>query len=236
MAVRLVSDIELPNSIRLTKDAELPHQRLVTCKFKMGLNFVPEYVSDSWGQKLSDGYKSWYDFGGRLETDSNYRLQNRLEKGWEDYFSLDNDIRDFSPSNSRSVIFVYLHLSDHILGMMVLSFNHNSMIDDEPLLHLEYIEANPKFSKEIMSLVKSRGIDPKDIGMPSFSVSGVGTALIRYAINLSIFYRYRGRLQLYALREAEAFYLALGMVKVPDSSGIGIMEFTELSAFECLKL
>jgi len=234
MAVPWVSDIELPNSIRLVKDAELPHQRLIRCEFKIGLNFVPEYVSDSRSQKLVDGYMSWFDFRGKFPTPPHYRLGKPLGKYWKDYFFLDNDINEFSPRNPLAAIFVYLHLDDYIIGMMALSFTHNSMLDKEPLLYVELLEVNPKFSNEIMSIVTARGFTPKDVGMPNFSISGVGSALIRYAVNLSIFYRYSGRLQLFAIPEAKDFYLALGMEEIPSSKNI--MEFTKESAFEYLRI
>jgi len=107
-------------------------------------------------------------------------------------------------------------------GLLLLDLNQTARLPEQsgkPLVYIQYVETAPWNSPRYSNPIRYRG---------------VGSTLIRAAVELSLDSEFRGRLGLHSLPEAESFYREkVGMTEMePDVSqqGLRYFEATETQA------
>lgn len=105
--------------------------------------------------------------------------------------------------------------------VLYASDGHFSRLDEQktrPLVYVEFLAAAPWNSRDLMEL-------------PRFS--GVGTVLMRVAVEASMEFEFKGRVGLHSLPQSEDFYHRLGMTSFgrdPDKENLTYFEFMAESA------
>jgi hypothetical protein len=125
-------------------------------------------------------------------------------------------------ANLLPYLTVSLELNGESQGLILYaSDGHFARLDEQktsPLVYVEFLAAAPWNSRDVLE---------------SPHYAGVGTLLMRVAVQASIDFEFKGRLGLHSLPQSEGFYRRLGMTEIgpdPDKENLIYFEFSADSA------